>query len=384
MTGVVTGGRRVDPQPVAAVPRTDPRRVAAVAHPAPTSTQVCETLARRISRLTRSRWCAVLTTDPDTHLPSGGVVHGFGPEACGPFWDNELREADVNKFVDLARRDDPIATLHGALDDQLERSPRYRGLYRGLGVCDELRLAFVSSGRCLGVGAFLRPTSHGVYTSDDVAAVRALLPDARTQLRSADRHLATDADADDATPVMLLLDAAGAITVVTAGGRDLLDDLRVEGVDRDVPGFIEIAANEVRLGQVAGAVTTRLRGRSGRWVRLHATRVEGDPGTVAVQLDALPPDDLVRILLDAYGLTPRETEIVVQLCRGASAKEIARDLHISAHTVRDHCKAIYDKADVTSRGELVAGLFSNHVLDRMHQRVRHLPTAAPAADAPVA
>ena len=107
-------------------------------------------------------------------------------------------------------------------------------------------------------------------------------------------------------------------------------------------------------------------------MRLHVTRMDGDPGGVALTVETARPDDLVRILLDSYGLTPRETEIVLGLCRGLSTKEIAAELIISAHTVRDHVKAIFDKASVNSRGELVAGLFSAHVLDGFHGTVAHV------------
>jgi hypothetical protein len=45
--------------------------------------------------------------------------------------------------------------------------------------------------------------------------------------------------------------------------------------------------------------------------------------------------------------------------RGAG--EIATALRLSPHTVRDHVKAIFHKVEVSSRGELVAKLFAEHV-----------------------
>ena len=73
-----------------------------------------------------------------------------------------------------------------------------------------------------------------------------------------------------------------------------------------------------------------------------------------------------------YCLTQRETDIVLALCRGFSTKEIAAECAISVHTVRDHLKAIFDKSGVNSRGELVAQLFSNHVLGSFHETVATL------------
>ena len=75
------------------------------------------------------------------------------------------------------------------------------------------------------------------------------------------------------------------------------------------------------------------------------------------------------MLLDSYGLTPRETDIVMLLARGLSTKEIAAELLISPHTVRDHAKVIYAKTGVRTRAELVADLFAGHVLAPLHAAV---------------
>ncbi len=79
--------------------------------------------------------------------------------------------------------------------------------------------------------------------------------------------------------------------------------------------------------------------------------------------------DLTPIVLEAYGLTEREIEIVIQLARGLATKEIAAELSISPHTVRDHVKAIFTKTGFRTRGELVAWAFSDHLLDGFHAAV---------------
>ena len=52
-------------------------------------------------------------------------------------------------------------------------------------------------------------------------------------------------------------------------------------------------------------------------------------------------------------LTPREHQVMTHLCRGALDKEIAEMLQISAWTVHNHLKNIYEKLRVQNRAEAV-------------------------------
>ncbi len=54
---------------------------------------------------------------------------------------------------------------------------------------------------------------------------------------------------------------------------------------------------------------------------------------------------------EQINLSPRETEILEQLCDGLANKEIADKLDISVETVRVHLKHIYEKLHVRSRLE---------------------------------
>jgi len=54
-----------------------------------------------------------------------------------------------------------------------------------------------------------------------------------------------------------------------------------------------------------------------------------------------------------YEVSPRETDIVREICNGLSNKEIADKLFISLQTVKDHTHRIYIKTNVRSRVQLI-------------------------------
>lgn len=333
--------------------------------------EVCAKIIRSFHEVAVFDCCAVMTTDSETLLPSGGVVEGFSPELCAPFWNSELLDLDCNRFSVLARRADPVASLAESLDGDFERSPRYQKLYASLAPADELRVVFVAGSSCLAVGVFLRPSGKGPFSAAELTAVRKLVAPATTALRRALGRLVQESEG--ASPVVILLGEEDRLVGMTAGGAEVVDDLRTDDIDdQELPSLIRIAAARVRGENAGGSVTTRVRGRSGRWLRLHAAGLDGQESVVAVTVDAARSDDLVSILLDSYGLTDREVEIVLLLCRGLAVKDIAAELSISPHTVRDYTKAIYEKTGVGSRGELVARLFSGHVLERFHASVTHV------------
>jgi DNA-binding NarL/FixJ family response regulator len=71
----------------------------------------------------------------------------------------------------------------------------------------------------------------------------------------------------------------------------------------------------------------------------------------------LPPDALQRASAPRlaargpYPLSRRETEVVQRVAGGCAVAQIARELHLSEHTVRNHLKAAYRKLGVHSRAE---------------------------------
>ncbi len=56
--------------------------------------------------------------------------------------------------------------------------------------------------------------------------------------------------------------------------------------------------------------------------------------------------------LAGFGLTPREAEIIAQVCAGRSNKAIGEALFISVHTVKRHVNQVYQKVGVKNRVQL--------------------------------
>lgn len=64
----------------------------------------------------------------------------------------------------------------------------------------------------------------------------------------------------------------------------------------------------------------------------------------------------------AYGITPREHEILVLLTKGYTYRMIGLELHISVETVRRHLKNIYQKLQVQCGTEAVAKALRERII----------------------
>jgi ATP/maltotriose-dependent transcriptional regulator MalT len=91
---------------------------------------------------------------------------------------------------------------------------------------------------------------------------------------------------------------------------------------------------------------------------LRAVRIgdDEDAGAVGLRWHRLSQRRPARFTdLDvAFGLTPTEHKILLNLCEGSSATKVAEDLNVSMETVRSHIRGIYIKLNVCSREEMFA------------------------------
>jgi DNA-binding CsgD family transcriptional regulator len=123
----------------------------------------------------------------------------------------------------------------------------------------------------------------------------------------------------------------------------------------------------------------RVRARSGRWVVLHgAVMATGNARRIAVIVEPARGVRVSTLLMSAYGLTEREREVTRAVLQGASTAEIAEQLVVSAHTVQQHLKSIFDKTGVRSRRELVGKVFFRHYEPRLRDNERRAADHRPA------
>ena len=321
-------------------------------------------------------------TDPETLLGLGaGLVQGIPDTVCAPFWEYEFEVPDYNKFTDLATGPQPVADLHAATGGRPQRSARWRELKRLMDADAELRAAFTANGRAWGVMHASRSGGSGGFGADAVALVEGLAPLIARGLR---RALISQPACGPLNrgPGIATFDPDGRLLSATAEAVAWFDELvsirplpDPSGIT--VPGEVLIAAQEARAraGDPDGparATRTRARTGSGAWLLIHASCLRCPAGTLgptAVVIEPAKASEVAPLIVEAYGLTPREVDVTSALARGLSTNEIAASLHLSRYTVQDHLKAVYEKVGVSTRGELVARMFADHYEERLAEAV---------------
>ena len=100
----------------------------------------------------------------------------------------------------------------------------------------------------------------------------------------------------------------------------------------------------------------------------------GPQGRIAVIVEPARPLTIAPLLVEAYGLTGREAEVLYCLLQGLSTKEIAGTLRVSPYTVQEHCSALFDKIGVRSRREIIGKVFYQHYRPRSRRGAAIGPT----------
>jgi DNA-binding CsgD family transcriptional regulator/GAF domain-containing protein len=317
------------------------------------------------------------TADPATLLFTSALVDAIPERATPLFVRNEFLEDDVNKWTRLAAARPSVDSLYRATKGRLGQSPRYRNICVPLGFGDELRAALHSGGACWGFMCLHRDRKGPNFSDEEASLLGALAPHLASGLRTALLlRRAADVTDDDGPGLVVLADDLSLVATTPAGERwlaEIADRPRRRELPQIVYGTVARLAALERDGkaQPDHAPRARVQASSGRWVVVHAARLSGHGGAgkTAVILEPGQPMEVAPVLLQAYGLTRRETEVTQLVLRGVSTVGISTTLAISEPTVQQHLKAIFDKVGVGSRRELVAQIFAQQCRPHLRRHV---------------
>jgi DNA-binding CsgD family transcriptional regulator len=307
------------------------------------------------------------TVDPVTLLFTAAVAEDPLGAATPLFLDNEFGHDDVNKFAALAGSVDGVTSLDRATRGDRSVSPRYREIMAPLGLGDEMRAALVAGQNCWGVLCLHREDSPLGFTDQELRLVQRIAPHLAEGLRRAvTLQPAAGAGSEPGTPGVIVLDANLEVVSISPEAEHWLAEI----ADLESPRTSELplaiyaaAARLTRREQMPDpqvAPSVRVRTRAGRWLTIHATRLDGPGGRqTGLVFEAASPAQLSSLFLSARGLTPAQMRVAALVLQGHSTRQIVSTLHISANTVQEHLTAVFDKVGVRSRRELAATLLAD-------------------------
>ncbi len=303
------------------------------------------------------------TTDPATQFGTSYIMLEEPPSwLMSVFVENEFLHDDFNKFNAMLKNHQTVGILSRSTGNELNRSQRYRDMLAPLAMGDELRSIFVADAACWGTLCLHREGS--VYTPAEADFVAKLAPHIADGLRKA--LLLTSAPPEKAPdgPGVLILTDDLSVVATTAAAEYWLAELAERKDSHALPLTVRnvvATLKAIESGMATNATPKiRIRTRSGHWLVVYASRLRSieNSAQISVIFEIAQLADIAPLIMQAYQLTKREGEVTQCVLLGWSTTEIAGRLHISSNTVQDHLKAIFEKVDVSSRGELAARIFT--------------------------
>jgi DNA-binding CsgD family transcriptional regulator len=321
------------------------------------------------------------TLDPASLLITSHFHHGLA-EFPKEWLANEYYGDDVNQLADVASSPTGIATLHEATGGEPAKSPRWHQNMKLGGDQELITRLRTRSGEVWGMLGLYREPGAPTF---DPTEKRFLLTIGPHLADGARRALlvgeAADPEYPDA-PGLLILNEQWEVQSSTPGLDRWLAELPDGNLDagRLPSAVLSVAGRAMRTaehpGEAGRIAVSRVLSRTGTWVVLHGACLDsgGPERRVAVIVEAAHPARIYPLLMSVYKLSERERDVTRLVLQGASTAQIAEELVMSAHTVQQHLKSIFDKTGVRSRRDLVGKIFFAHYEPRFRDN-EHRSTA---------
>ncbi|WP_051215266.1 helix-turn-helix transcriptional regulator [Granulicoccus phenolivorans] len=265
------------------------------------------------------------------------------------------------KYATAVNRWTTLSDVAG-LGERAAESPLWREVQRPLGVVDVASVVFRDAYGCWGFLDLWLPEPLDPAYLRLLHSVEPELTGALRAARAATLRILPAGPLIPTGPATLVLADTLAVQGSTAGMADRLQRLLpgAPGMSPVPAAALNAAAQllAVEDGVDAHPAEARTHLGEGRWVVVRAARLDPpDPsapaGRISVAIEPVTPAERLDLCVRAFGCTPREAAIVRLVARGLDTASIAGELHLAAYTVQDHLKAIFTKAQVASRRDLV-------------------------------
>ncbi|WP_353810419.1 helix-turn-helix transcriptional regulator [Agromyces sp. SYSU T00194] len=285
----------------------------------------------------------------------------------------EYCEDDPTSLARMVKHGAVAVGVHQSLGGALDRSIRMADfMVPRFDYVDEARAIFSDRSGPWGAISMFRGTDDAPFSDEEMRLLAELAPAFTRGIRAGllARIGRTDAG-EDPGPAVMVVDAAGSLVQSSPGATAQLARMAEVPNTGDPLAVVHALVHGARRfarGEGDRMPRVRVRTVDGVWLVLHASPLGGAgdrAGDVVVTIAEARPQEIIGLVADAFGLTPREREVVAMVLRGADTKEIAAAIHVSPYTVQDHLKSIFEKAGVTSRRELVARVYFDQYVPRM-------------------
>ncbi len=266
----------------------------------------------------------------------------------------------VNRWTELG--DPPVGLLRGATADDPGMSLLWKDMLAPHGIEDVASVVFRDRFGCWGFLDLWRVGAGNRFHPDEAVLLSDIAGAVTTALRRTQANtFVARSPAGPRGPLVLLLTPDLDVVSQTPETHEYLRTLVPPAPDRPpIPASAynvaaQLLANEA--GVDSHPPRTRVHLSDGLWLTLRAARIgatmsSGDRD-IAVTIEQTPPAERVDLFARAFGLSPRESEVIGHLVTGCDTREVAVRMLLSEHTVQDHLKSVFAKTGTNNRRTLL-------------------------------
>jgi DNA-binding NarL/FixJ family response regulator len=269
-----------------------------------------------------------------------------------------LAEQELGGMARLFGNTDNTFDLNKRLGNRLTRSKTYNEFWRPYNIEKQLFATLCDAGKPLGFIAVARTRGEGELVDTNVTSMRHLrdsILSALRRLRAGQGYSTLDLmSALQSLPIRsALFDLAGTLIWISREASQALDLRRIAVHDT----ALVLPGEALRRWQDAAVQFGASGHQSAQVNGLHLRRAQLSTSTIILVVENEQLDRSKGASDTAaarWRLTPRERDVLSEICRGHSNKEIAQSLGCAVRTVDIHVSSILRKSGTRSRAEVMA------------------------------